>query len=62
MLIRIKSHRARKKVEALITIKCKCSFTEGYFYDILDSDFEKIKKITGISKATKPKSYLLNPL
>jgi hypothetical protein len=59
ILLRIKSHRAYDKIKKSgIQAKPMFSFTEGYFYEIPESDLNEALKIKGVSKAGKPKSNI----
>ena len=61
VLIRIKSHRAYDKFKRLnIDYKAKYTFDQGYSYEVSDKDIDRVLMITGINKARKPKSELLN--
>lgn len=60
VLIRIKSHRARYKLESLgVPYVAMFTFREGYFYKIDEGDLDIATSITGINKARKPKGELL---
>ncbi|KKN04622.1 hypothetical protein LCGC14_1095670 [marine sediment metagenome] len=61
VLIRIHSHRAYDKFKKLsIDYKAKYTFDQGYFYEVSDKDIDRALIITGINKARKLKSELLN--